>query len=291
MMQSVSDNSRLVIGCAQFGMPYGLIRNQSKLAQDQVQKVLLKAYENGIRALDTAEAYGDSEEKCVKAVVCTNPRAWDFTTKISPVSKNIPERVAKLTKSLRGAKTNILAHSATEYIESERFRSELLSCKQISGVRKIGVSVYTKRDIESVFEKHPPDLLQVPVNLLDKRLVHDGFLEQVWSSGVEVHARSVFLQGMFFSPIAEIGERFPEVLDSIEKLSRICVKEQVSLSQLALAWLRQVPGIDRLVIGVSSVRQLKANVQAFKWEISEEAYKAVMDVQIDNETVLDPRLW
>ena len=54
--------SKLVLGTVQFGCNYGINNMQGQVAQEEVNTILIQAFQNGIRTLDTSSAYGNSED-------------------------------------------------------------------------------------------------------------------------------------------------------------------------------------------------------------------------------------
>src|SRR5262245_15412125 len=53
---------KIVLGTAQFGMAYGIANAKGQVPEGEVSKILKLAYAKGIKRLDTASAYGQSEE-------------------------------------------------------------------------------------------------------------------------------------------------------------------------------------------------------------------------------------
>lgn len=74
----------------------------------------------------------------------------------------------------------------------ERLMAALTDLKQQGLVAKIGVSVYNAEQIDQVLDRFAIDLVQLPISVLDQRLLRSGHLRKLKSAGVEVHARSVF---------------------------------------------------------------------------------------------------
>ena len=69
-------------------------------------------------------------------------------------------------------------------------------CKSEGVFRKIGISAYVADDPAALAARFRPDVMQLPFSLLDQRLLADGTLARLKELGVEVHARSLFLQGL-----------------------------------------------------------------------------------------------
>ena len=53
--------SKLILGTVQFGLNYGIANSEGKPDLNKVRAILRCAADHGIRILDTAAAYGDSE--------------------------------------------------------------------------------------------------------------------------------------------------------------------------------------------------------------------------------------
>ena len=66
--------------------------------------------------------------------------------------------------------------------------------------KRIGVPVYASDDPVGVARRFKPDVVQAPASLLDQRLLLDGSLAAIADLGIEVHLRSIFLNGVLFLP-------------------------------------------------------------------------------------------
>ena len=64
-------------------------------------------------------------------------------------------------------------------------------------VKKIGVSVYSNDEIEDLLNFENINLIQLPYNLFDNEYQRKEILEKVKKRNIEIHTRSVFLQGLF----------------------------------------------------------------------------------------------
>ena len=52
----------IILGSAQFGLNYGITNKKGKVSEQELVKILELAAESGITTIDTAPAYGSSEE-------------------------------------------------------------------------------------------------------------------------------------------------------------------------------------------------------------------------------------
>ncbi|MBQ7712277.1 MAG: aldo/keto reductase, partial [Clostridia bacterium] len=142
----------------------------------------------------------------------------------------------------------------------------------------IGASVYTYEDIEHVLEYPEYDSVQIPMSIFDQRLIRSGALEKLRKAGMTVFVRSVFLQGIFFLDPDTMTDPFfaEEVAPRIRNLREYADREGMSVAELAIAFIRDLPGVSSLVLGADNPDQVKANVRFFDTKaISEETVAAL----------------
>jgi aryl-alcohol dehydrogenase-like predicted oxidoreductase len=128
--------------------------------------------------------------------------------------------------------------------------------KRSGRVAKIGVSVYEPDEVDRILDLYPVDIIQLPLNALDRRLVEGGQLERLATAGVEVHARSIFLQGLLLAPIHEIPAKFEPIRSALQELDRQLAQYRLSRLEGLLAAAFAHPEISRFVVGVTSCAEL-----------------------------------
>ncbi len=85
----------------------------------------------------------------------------------------------------------------------------LLKTIKLNGlVKKIGISIYDPSECEQVMNLARIDIVQAPLNIVDRRLVVSGWLSRLHSEEIEIHTRSVFLQGLLLMPRNKIPKIF-----------------------------------------------------------------------------------
>ena len=78
----------------------------------------------------------------------------------------------------------------------QNFRKKLFQLKKY-GVKKLGVSVYSEKEINNIIKlKNFPNIIQLPLNIIDTNLLNSKILERIKNKNIEIHARSVF-SGLF----------------------------------------------------------------------------------------------
>ncbi|MBT4731423.1 aldo/keto reductase, partial [Candidatus Woesearchaeota archaeon] len=202
--------SKLALGTAQFGLDYGISNVHGKTDKHNVNQILEFAYNNNIDTIDTAAMYGNAESVVGGSI--NNSHSWKIVTKTPSfigdcVDKTDVERLRRAFKKsiLNLGRKNIyglLIHSCDDLFKpgGSLLFKEMEALKSIGAVEKIGVSVYSSRQIEMVLNKFNIDLIQLPINILDQNLLIDGWLKKIKEKGIEIHARSVFLQGVLLMP-------------------------------------------------------------------------------------------
>lgn len=136
--------------------------------------------------------------------------------------------------------------------------------KEAGVVSYIGASVYDGYQIDSILKRFTPDMIQLPVNILDQRLVKTGYIEKLKSRGVEVHARSIFLQGLLLMPLEKVPAYFDPIRPHLRRFREAATEQGMTPVQAALAYVRDLPGIDRVVIGVTSRDELRQCAEDFE---------------------------
>jgi hypothetical protein len=130
------------------------------------------------------------------------------------------------------------------------------------------VSIYEPNSLKRLCDFFIPDIVQAPINVLDRRLIEDSILDDLHNLGVEIHARSIFLQGLLLMPINKIPNYFLPWNNLLEAWHLSCRLQGVSLLQGALSFMESLNFIDYYILGVESSSQLKELIEALKDPIS-----------------------
>ncbi|MBC8185066.1 aldo/keto reductase [candidate division KSB1 bacterium] len=273
-------------------MPYGIANQNGQVQGHEIAAILDLAWENGIDTLDTAKDYGTSEESIGNYLKNQSENSWKIITKISDSKQTITDQLQDSTKKLTVHPTSVLAHSAELFLDAA-FQSELQEAKVKKLIRKTGVSLYSENEINQVLESDcKPDVIQLPLNILDTRLYHHGTLVQLADEGIEIHVRSAFLQGLFYLPESELNDRFSDAVPYLEKLKSIATEVGLSLAELSLLWLLvSLEEISKVVIGVDNASQLKAHLQTIEKNVDAGVFEEALSLHYENENILNPSLW
>lgn len=252
----MSLNHKVGLGSVQFGIPYGVSNNHGQTTSEEVTKILNYANKSGIKFIDTASAYGNAE-----AVLGFNDlNNFKIISKFMPQEENnsisfqLKTSLEKLNvDSLYG----YLAHRPPSLLDNQKQWEELLVLKQENKVKKIGFSLNEPKELDLLLNNGiMPDLIQVPYNYFDNRF--KDILIDLKSKGCEIHTRSAFLQGLFFSDIQKLPSFFDEVKKYIIELQ---INLSDNLSGALLKYVLSLDFVDVVIIGVENEKQLKCNLK------------------------------
>jgi len=163
----------------------------------------------------------------------------------------------------------------------------ILELKAAGLVEKIGVSVYDEAELDAIFSKYKIDLVQAPFSIMDRRLVSSGWLRELSRNDVEVHARSVFLQGLLLMEPAKRPVYFKKWTDSLSAWDRWIDATQQTHAGACLRFALSFPEIGRAIVGVDSVDQLDLLLT----ECEKELLLAPDDLFSNDITLLNPSCW
>ena len=271
-------------------MDYGINNTNGRVSQSEIEKILNFAWKNNINTIDTAKSYGDSELFIGNCINQRKDWKWDIITKISYV-KNLVDQIQDTIKKIKLTPIKILAHSADLFINN-KFQSEIQKAKAKNLVSKIGVSLYSEIEINKILESgFKPDIIQIPMNILDTRLYRKNILTELKKKEIEIHVRSVFLQGLFYLSDSNISKLFPDALFYINKLKHISFDAGVNLSELSLLWLVGLEEVSKIIIGVDNASQLSSHLSTLKKEVEPSVFEKALNLKYENENTLNPSLW
>lgn len=288
------DLSKLILGTAQLGLPqYGINNSVGKPSDLVAFGILDLAREFGIDTLDTAEAYGDSEEVIGRYTKNSNSSNFKVITKLhSFENESIHDKVegALLRLSVDHIDT-MLFHSHKDFLQNSSALDELLEEKYKGTIRKIGVSVYSQNEILALTSIPEIDVIQVPFNMLDNDKRKGKILRQAKFAGKIIHTRSAFLQGLFFMDSDRISSQLIGLSNYFSELHEIAQGAKVSMNQLALGYALSKDYIDGVLIGVETEEQLLDNLSLSKICLSHKVIERIDKIDVLDSDLLNPSIW
>jgi aryl-alcohol dehydrogenase-like predicted oxidoreductase len=284
---------RLALGTAQFGFSYGVANQQGQVSIDQVAEILRVASSVGVDTLDTAIAYGESEQvlgqvgvssfKIISKLPALPDQSLDLQNQ---VIESVESSLYRLKiKQLYG----LLLHRPGQLLNNQGLvlYQALQDLKNKGLVKKIGISIYSSTELETLCRSFEFDLIQAPFNIFDRRLEKQGWLDKFKKRGVEIHVRSIFLQGLLLMDSASRPPYFDSWGFLFKRLEEWCKTEDLSLLEACLgtAWLNQ--NIHRIVVGVDSLAQLQEIVAM----ITDKLLPPPDDLSCEDTHLINPSQW
>jgi aryl-alcohol dehydrogenase-like predicted oxidoreductase len=176
---------------------------------------------------------------------------------------------------------NLLGSSGKLIIDAlRRFKSDGV-------IQKIGISIYHPRELDVVTENYTIDLVQAPFNVLDRRLATSGWLKRLHEQGTEVHARSIFLQGLLLMSREAIPEKFKPWFDLFNHWHDWLETNDVGAVEACLAYATLQTLIDQIVVGVESRAQLEELISA----LDKAPSVRIPDLSCEDEKLINPSNW
>lgn len=285
--------SRLALGTVQFGLPYGVANHEGQVPRSTAKDMLKLAAENGVDTLDTAIAYGESEA-CLGEV---GTAGFKVVTKLPALPRHCADVSAWVEKEvgLSLARLGVsdvyglLLHRSDNLLreDGQVLYRALQSLKEAGYVQKIGISIYAPVELDALAFRYPLDLVQAPFNLVDRRLTTSGWLQKLKANGVEVHARSAFLQGLLLMRKADIPKKFAGWANVWSRWHEWLASHDVSAVQACLAYPLSFSEVDRVVVGADNLDQL---AQISGAEASSVAMD-LPDLSCEADNLINPSLW
>lgn len=284
---------KLALGTVQFGLPYGIANQVGQVTRPEAKVMLQLAAANGMDTLDTAIAYGESEV-CLGEVgtqdlklVTKLPAVPDGCADVSGwVQEQVAASLARLGVS---AVSGLLLHRSEQLLgkDGKALYQALQGLKEAGLVEKVGVSIYAPMELEALNSRYPIDLVQAPFNLVDRRLHTTGWLKRLKDDGVEIHTRSVFLQGLLLMPQSAIPAKFAPWAELWDKWHNWLARHSVTAVQACLAYPLAFPEIDRVVVGADSKIQLEQLIGAALSVVPDD----LPDLCCEDENLVNPARW
>lgn len=287
---------RLALGTVQFGLDYGVANAQGQTPLAEVERILSAARMAGLDTLDTAIAYGESEQILGHVGV----GQWRVISKLPPLPA-LPDHGAPVDDWINGMIDGSLARLRLPRLEGLLLHRpldllgpsglRLFEClqtqKQRGLIGKIGVSVYGPDELTSICECYPLDIVQITYNPLDRRLVASGWLQRLKQLGTEIHVRSVFLQGLLLMPPVARPAYFNRWQTLWDRWDTWLADNHLSPLAACLRFALSEPAIDRVIAGVDSLEQFQQLLVAAARPLP----PLPLDLCSDDPDLINPSRW
>jgi aryl-alcohol dehydrogenase-like predicted oxidoreductase len=283
--------NRIVLGGAQLGLPYGILNGGETLSREEVARILDTAVDRGIDSIDTAIAYGQSES----IIGETSQYRFNIISKLPPLPVDISNVSEWVHSQVQGSLSRLKCTSLDALLlhhpqdltgaQGAELYAAIGSLMAEKMIHRFGVSIYSPDDLEGIIDTFEIHVVQAPLNVFDRRIL--GVTDQLSALDIEVHVRSVFLQGVLIASPQDRPHRFEPWSEHFALFDEWVRSSGLSAMACCMGFALQQPGIAKLVIGTTSAESLD--------EIMNSIPNSVLEVpthlQSSVEQLIDPRFW
>ena len=290
------DFNKIVLGTAQIDTDYGVAREKSNFNLGNIINICKN---ESIAYLDTAEKYSQAHSRLSNLI----KKDFKIITKISFANieindlsfKIIEKKIEKLFTSLKSNHIDCILLHETDILKTKYadfLIQKLIQLKDQNKIKKFGISIYEIDELESFYEI-PFDVIQGPLNILDQRIIHSGWLKKISQDNKEFHARSIFLQGLLSQNLKkDIPQKFLKweafwnewfIWHQFNKIKPI---------QTCLSFIINNKLISKAIIGVDNEEQLNNLIYVCKYELLDNnILKSLMKKTINDKYLVNPKNW
>jgi len=284
---------KIAIGTAQAGSEYGVANTSGILVENEIKKILEKAENEGVDTIDTASNYGNSE-----AILGNlNIHNFNVITKLPAVPKNclnIRKWVAGvIEKSLLSLKVEkiygILFHEPNQLLSEygDELYRVLEEYKNKNIISKIGISIYSPTQLDLIIHKFPIDIVQAPLNLVDRRILNSGWLDKLSARNIEIHIRSVFLQGLLLIPYNQIPNEFLMWDKVWIRWNNWLSSNNVSAAHACISFANSFEQINKIIVGVDCLNHFEEIVT----NVKKKPLTDIINIELEDELLINPSNW
>ncbi|MDY0132348.1 MAG: aldo/keto reductase [Desulforegulaceae bacterium] len=255
-------------------------------------EAITTAYENNITTFDTAEMYGKGHSERILGKALKNVRdKVIIATKAAPHNLSKEKLVSACEKSLKNLDTDYIdlyqIHWPAGSFGSKRIPvSETLEAmkklKEQGKIRAIGVSNFSREQLKEALNFSRIDSVQPPYSILWRHIEKD-LMPFCLENKITILSYSSMAQGLLSGKFKKDhkfdkkdnrasnklfqGETFEKALEIIEDLKPIASNLGISLSELALAWVKKHEN-TAAIAGARNKEQSKENSKALNIDLS-----------------------
>ncbi len=280
---------KLVLGTAQFGMNYGINNVRGQVISEEVNEILAEASKAGLRFIDTASGYGNSEDT-LGSSPALHQQSFNIISKygigeLSPIE----QYKASLERLKVDRLYGYMVHNFSTYRDQPNVWKDFVFLKENGLVDHIGFSLYSPDELEYIIDNHlGVDIVQIPFNIFDRQF--ETWFPLLRERNIEVHTRSAFLQGIFFKdPQSFVGNLTP-LAKYVGGIQHYCQINDIKIQDLALGYVLSSLA-DGVLIGVDNVKQLLSNFKSAERSIMKRDLEFIRSIEVKEKELLSPVNW
>lgn len=259
--------ARLGLGTVQFGLDYGVSNRAGRPNEREVAAILARVAVAGVGFIDTAPAYGEAEVLVGRylppghglRIITKVPALVDAAIDVRHGRQILDDLAASLDRLKVSAVHGFLVHQSGDLAKMgwQHLVDAMLEARARGWTSRIGASVYNADQLALVESRFRPEIVQLPLNVLDRRPIASGMLARLKAAGVDIHARSVFLQGLLLMEPDDLPEFFTPVRQVFVGLREKWKQRGLSALGGCLAFALRQPEIDAVIVGVNRMKEFE----------------------------------
>lgn len=281
---------RLAIGTAQFGSKYGITNKYGIVDKNKAKSILSFAKSNQIDTLDTAYEYNGAHELLGSLKL----KDFKIISKLPQLKnlnlyENLKKTVIEILTSLKLERIDgLLIHHTIQLSNKNgnQLWSALSRIKDEGYVKYIGYSLYNVEELNELYFKFKPDIVQIPGNIFDQRFFTSGWVQKLYDENVLIFLRSIFLQGLLLLPSHKLPNQFLTWKPLWINLDNWLKNNNLSSLEACLNFFLNDNRIFKIIVGVENKSQLEEILNIKKKNID---YPNWMNN--NDEKLLNPSLW
>lgn len=297
--------SEISLGTAEIGLDYGFKGSVHYARPETPESIRLirTALDRGINLIDTARAYGDSEEVIGLALEgLSSPPHIVSKVLLSPdaAREDLPalrqEIFGSIETSLRALRLEsldllLIHNTGVDHAECPRIQTCLEEAQQQGKICFFGASCYGEEAPLAVLRRPSFRALQVPFNLLDQKMNRAVFPAAA-AQGAAIFVRSAYLRGVLTRQVHSAPEQLARLKQAALQALALLGAEVDSLAEAALRFCLSFEAVSSVVIGVKTVAELEANLaDASRGPLSSERMSQLKELSFGDDPLVDTRTW
>lgn len=286
--------NKLALGTVQFGLDYGVANISGKINTSEAKNILEFAKKSKIDLIDTAIDYGDSEKVIGKSSIYN----FKIVTKLPPFPKHLSNIESWVEKNVQSSLKRLgvkflyglLFHRSKDLKgdQGKKLFNALRRIKCRGLIKKIGISIYDPKELDELMKLTKLDIIQAPLNLIDRRLETSGWLSKLHKSGVEIHTRSTFLQGLLLMPRKKIPNKFDKWNLIWDRWHSELSNSKLDAQEACLSYPLSLSEINNVIVGVDNINQLKKLVGITNSKTLKKDWSFMIS---EDRMLIDPTNW
>jgi aryl-alcohol dehydrogenase-like predicted oxidoreductase len=284
---------KLALGTVQFGVNYGVANVNGKTSDADIKEILRIASTSGINTLDTAVAYGDSEKRLGTVGV----KNWNVITKLPEVPSGVTDIKKWIFKGIQGSLDRLRIDCLEGVLLHQPYQMTSKNGDLIYGllqelvaeglVKKIGISVYTPKELEEILPRYDFNIVQAPFNIIDFRLIRTGWMKKLYEQKIELHVRSIFLQGLLLMNAQNRPIKFQRWSNLWSEWEQWINDLKITPLQACLSYVLSFEEINKVLIGADTPEHLKEILGP----MNEVTIKIPESFKLSDPNLLNPSQW